>query len=72
MSPQVWPSEAFEDGAEFLESLSKSFANTHGLRLKIAFAEALVQLLHPVGKVYPEPSQFRRLLTFALDYTSRG
>ena len=51
MSVQVWPPEAFEEGAEFLESLSKSFANAHGQRLKIVFAEILVQLLHPIGKV---------------------
>ncbi|KAF8634828.1 hypothetical protein AX17_004079 [Amanita inopinata Kibby_2008] len=47
---KVWPPEAFEEGAEFLESLSKSFANAHGQRLKIAFAETLSQLLHPIGK----------------------
>ncbi|KAK2461035.1 hypothetical protein APHAL10511_006976 [Amanita phalloides] len=47
---KVWPPEAFEEGAEFLESLSKSFASAHGQRLKIAFAEILVQLLHPIGK----------------------
>ncbi|KAF8624989.1 hypothetical protein AX15_005621 [Amanita polypyramis BW_CC] len=47
---KVWPPEAFEEGAEFLESLSISFANAHGQHLKIAFAEVLVQLLHPIGK----------------------
>ncbi|KAJ7599265.1 cell morphogenesis N-terminal-domain-containing protein [Mycena floridula] len=47
---KVWPPEAFEEGAEFLESLSKSFANAHGFRLKSAFAETLVHLLHPIGK----------------------
>ncbi|KAG5637178.1 hypothetical protein H0H81_005477 [Sphagnurus paluster] len=31
---KVWPPESFEEGAEFLESLSKSFAQAHGLRLK--------------------------------------
>jgi hypothetical protein len=48
---QVWPPEAFEEGAEFMESLSKSFEQAHGLRLKTAFAETLVHLLHPIGKV---------------------
>lgn len=48
---KVWPPEAFEEGAEFMESLSKCFENAHGYRLKIAFAETLVQLLHPIGKV---------------------
>ncbi|TFK49459.1 hypothetical protein OE88DRAFT_1737075 [Heliocybe sulcata] len=47
---KVWPPEAFEEGAEFFESLSKSFANAHGFRLKSAFAETLVQILHPIGK----------------------
>ncbi|TFK41667.1 cell morphogenesis N-terminal-domain-containing protein [Crucibulum laeve] len=47
---KVWPPEAFEEGAEFLESLSKSYINAHGLRLKIAFAETLTQILHPIGK----------------------
>ncbi|KAF6757763.1 cell morphogenesis N-terminal-domain-containing protein [Ephemerocybe angulata] len=47
---KVWPPEAFEEGAEFMESLSKTYVNTHGLRLKVAFAEILVSLLHPIGK----------------------
>ncbi|KAF8212053.1 cell morphogenesis N-terminal-domain-containing protein [Mycena galopus ATCC 62051] len=47
---KVWPPEAFEEGAEFLESLSKSFVQAHGTRLKTAFAETLVKLLHPIGK----------------------
>lgn len=51
---KVWPPESFEDGAEFLESLSKSFEHAHGLRLKTSFAETLVHLLHPIGKVRSE------------------
>ncbi|KAF7323164.1 hypothetical protein HMN09_00096800 [Mycena chlorophos] len=47
---KVWPPEAFEEGAEFLESLSKSFVQAHGFRLKIAFADSLVKLLHPISK----------------------
>ncbi|KAG1841892.1 cell morphogenesis N-terminal-domain-containing protein [Suillus tomentosus] len=47
---RVWPPEAFEEGAEFLELLAKSFANAHGLRFKIAFADTLTRLLHPIGK----------------------
>lgn len=34
-----------------MESLSVAFANAHGQRLKIAFAETLVKVLHPIGKV---------------------
>ncbi|PBK70905.1 hypothetical protein ARMSODRAFT_1033874 [Armillaria solidipes] len=47
---KVWPPEAFEEGAEFLESFAKSFAHAHGFKLKSAFAETLVQILHPIGK----------------------
>ncbi|KIJ63137.1 hypothetical protein HYDPIDRAFT_113710 [Hydnomerulius pinastri MD-312] len=47
---KVWPPEAFEEGAEFMESLAKSFENAHGLRFKIAFADTLTRLLHPIGK----------------------
>ncbi|RXW17641.1 hypothetical protein EST38_g8213 [Candolleomyces aberdarensis] len=47
---KVWPPEAFEEGAEFMESLSKTYVNTHGQRLKVAFAETLLSLLHPIGK----------------------
>ncbi|KIK63789.1 hypothetical protein GYMLUDRAFT_40866 [Collybiopsis luxurians FD-317 M1] len=47
---KVWPSEAFEEGAEFMESLSKAFMQAHGFRLKTAFAETLVHVLHPIGK----------------------
>ncbi|ESK91761.1 cell morphogenesis protein [Moniliophthora roreri MCA 2997] len=47
---KVWPPEAFEEGAEFMESLSKSFAHAHGHRLKSAFAETLVHIFHPIGK----------------------
>ena len=35
-----------------MESLSKSFVNAHGPNLKIAFAETLLLLLHPIGKVF--------------------
>ena len=48
---QVWPPERFEEGAEFLASLSKAYENAHGNRLKTIFAETLVQILHPIGKV---------------------
>jgi furry protein family len=32
-------------------SLSKSFENAHGFRLKSTFAETLTHLLHSIGKV---------------------
>ncbi|KAI0032600.1 cell morphogenesis N-terminal-domain-containing protein [Vararia minispora EC-137] len=47
---KVWPLESFEEGAEFMETLAKAFDNAHGFRFKLAFAETLVQLLHPVAK----------------------
>ncbi|KAH8116120.1 cell morphogenesis N-terminal-domain-containing protein [Phellopilus nigrolimitatus] len=47
---KVWPPEAFEEGTEFIEAFAKSFEHAHGSRLKIAFAETLVRLLHPIGK----------------------
>ncbi|CAL1709144.1 unnamed protein product [Somion occarium] len=47
---KVWPPERFEEGAEFFESLSKSFGNAHGIRLKSIFAETLVHMLHPIAK----------------------
>ncbi|KAI0356441.1 hypothetical protein OH77DRAFT_1588913 [Trametes cingulata] len=47
---KVWPPERFEEGADFLASLSKAFENAHGNRLKTIFAETLVQMLHPIGK----------------------
>ncbi|KAF8589139.1 hypothetical protein K439DRAFT_1383766 [Ramaria rubella] len=47
---KVWPPEAFDEGAEFLLSLSKSFGRAHGFRLKTAFAETLTHLLHSIGK----------------------
>ncbi|KAJ8509477.1 hypothetical protein ONZ45_g8356 [Pleurotus djamor] len=50
VSIKVWPPETFEEGAEFLETLGKCFANAHGLRMKTAFAETLLHLLHPIGK----------------------
>lgn len=34
-----------------MEGLAKAFENAHGFRFKLSFAEALVQLLHPVAKV---------------------
>ncbi|KAF8886530.1 cell morphogenesis N-terminal-domain-containing protein [Infundibulicybe gibba] len=54
---KVWPPEAFEEGAEFLESLSKSFSHAHGLRLKTAQAETnnpqwakAIELIYPKAR----------------------
>jgi hypothetical protein len=34
-----------------MEGLAKAFEHAHGFRFKLSFADALVQLLHPVAKV---------------------
>ncbi|EJD54741.1 hypothetical protein AURDEDRAFT_79755 [Auricularia subglabra TFB-10046 SS5] len=47
---KAWPPEVFEEAAEFMERLSKCYVNIHGSRLKMAFAEVLMQVLHPIGK----------------------
>lgn len=41
----------FEEAAEFMDRLAKCYLNVHGSRLRLAFAEALTQLLHPIGRV---------------------
>ncbi|KAI5888318.1 uncharacterized protein SCHCODRAFT_02636387 [Schizophyllum commune H4-8] len=51
---KVFPPEDFEEGAEFFVSVAKAFGNTHGLRLKSTFAEALVHILHPIVKTAQE------------------
>lgn len=48
---QVWPPEAFEEGAEFMEAIAKSFVNAHGQQFKTVFTETLTRILHPIGKV---------------------
>ncbi|KZV99602.1 hypothetical protein EXIGLDRAFT_698301 [Exidia glandulosa HHB12029] len=47
---KAWPPEVFEEAAEFMEQLAKCYVNVHGSRLRLVFAEALLQLLHPIGK----------------------
>ncbi|EPQ28778.1 uncharacterized protein PFL1_03581 [Pseudozyma flocculosa PF-1] len=46
----VYPMELFEEGAEFVEILSRHFANAHGTRIKTAYAESFVRLLLPVAR----------------------
>ena len=49
--------ELFEEGADFVEILSRYFVGSHGQRLKTSYADALTHLLLPVAKVgCPEPS----------------
>ncbi|WVR05048.1 hypothetical protein IAU60_002060 [Kwoniella sp. DSM 27419] len=45
---RVYPEAELELSSEFLQSLAGFFANTHGQNLKIAYAETLTSLLHPV------------------------
>jgi hypothetical protein len=58
---KVWPPESFEEGADFMERFARCFENAHGQRLKSAFAETLVQLLHPIGKVMEDLIHILRL-----------
>lgn len=53
--------EAFEEGAEFVESLARWFMTCHGYRIKSAYAETLVHLMLPVAKVCSanEPTMLR-------------
>ncbi|KAN0063104.1 Cell morphogenesis protein PAG1 [Thecaphora frezii] len=46
----IYPLELFEEGAEFVEIISRHFANAHGTRIKTAYAEAFLHLLLPVAK----------------------
>jgi hypothetical protein len=46
-----WPPEAFEEATDFMSEFAQYFADAHGLKLKIAFAESLIHLLHPISKV---------------------
>jgi hypothetical protein len=48
---KMYPQEALDESAEFVKSLGLAFQNTHGSKNKIAFAEALVELLEPTGAV---------------------
>ncbi|PWN94109.1 hypothetical protein FA10DRAFT_226487 [Acaromyces ingoldii] len=45
-----YPMELFEEGAEFLETVSRNYAAAHGQRLKYAYAETLTNLLLPVAQ----------------------
>ncbi|PWN30459.1 hypothetical protein BDZ90DRAFT_225274 [Jaminaea rosea] len=46
----VFPMEHFEEGAEFLETISRFFVGAHGQRVKTAYAETLTHLILPVAK----------------------
>ncbi|PKI85006.1 Cell morphogenesis protein PAG1 [Malassezia vespertilionis] len=46
----VYPMEEFEQGAELFAALSRFFANSHGYRIKRAFARVLCAMLLPVAK----------------------
>ncbi|CCA66737.1 hypothetical protein PIIN_00418 [Serendipita indica DSM 11827] len=47
---KVWPPEAFDEARDFISEFAQCFGEAHGLKLKIAFAESLVHLLHPISK----------------------
>jgi hypothetical protein len=49
---KVWPPEAFEEATSFMSEFADGFAAAHGFKLKTAFAESLIHLLHPISKVF--------------------
>lgn len=51
LSITPYPMELFEEGAEFLETVSRNYAAANGQRLKYAYAETLTSLLLPVAQV---------------------
>lgn len=48
---QVYPLEAFEEAAEFIEALAAVFDAASGFKIKVALASVLTSLLAPVIKV---------------------
>ncbi|KAK9369434.1 cell morphogenesis N-terminal-domain-containing protein [Lipomyces kononenkoae] len=48
---KVYPMDAFEDSADFFESISKFFALCHGQRIKQAYCDVINQLLLPIAGV---------------------
>lgn len=48
---QIFPLESFEEGAEFVEVLSRFFVASHGHRIKSAYAQTLTHLLLRVATV---------------------
>ncbi|PWN39132.1 hypothetical protein IE81DRAFT_295304 [Ceraceosorus guamensis] len=47
----VYPMELFEEGADFVETLSRYFAASHGQVLKSTYASALTHILLPVAQL---------------------
>jgi len=48
---KLYPMEALEDTAEFLQECSNFFQNAHSIKIKHAFAEVFVELLDPIAAV---------------------
>ncbi|KAG8827735.1 Cell morphogenesis protein PAG1 [Serendipita sp. 401] len=51
---KVHREEDLEEATDFMSEFAQCFGDAHGLKLKIAFAETLIQLLHPVSKTAQE------------------
>ncbi|KAJ3339164.1 Cell morphogenesis protein PAG1 [Gonapodya sp. JEL0774] len=49
LSLKLYPVEALEESADFIETLAHHFHNAHTQRTKHAYAEVLVELLEPIG-----------------------
>ncbi|KAJ3152742.1 Cell morphogenesis protein PAG1 [Geranomyces michiganensis] len=48
---KIYPMDALEDTAEFLQTCAELFQNAHSTRIKHAYAEVFVMLLEPIAAV---------------------
>ncbi|TPX59464.1 hypothetical protein PhCBS80983_g02476 [Powellomyces hirtus] len=48
---KIYPMDALEDTADFLQTCAELFQNAHSTRIKHAYAEVFVQLLDPIAAV---------------------
>lgn len=46
---KIYPEDALEESAEFVESLAKFFVKTHNSTLQVAYSEVLCEILAPVA-----------------------
>lgn len=64
---KVWPPEAFEEATDFMSEFAQLFGDAHGLKLKVAFAESLIHLLHPISKVIQYPLYTKSYANSSID-----
>jgi hypothetical protein len=51
MCIQIYPVDALEETADFLSSCANFFKNSHGAKVKHAYARLFIQLLLPIAEV---------------------